>query len=106
MIRNLIATALVLSIFSTMSLANEAKTAHGVIQFVGSISRGPCELSTTDWYQHAGRLEGISPSHAGPVQASGNDCAGIADTSSIHAYEVTAASSTTPQGKVVVVTFN
>ncbi|MBD2840473.1 hypothetical protein ID144_25845 [Pseudomonas sp. JM0905a] len=106
MTRNLIAAALVLTTLSAIPLAAEAKTAHGVIQFVGSLSRGPCELSATDWYQHAGRHEGISPSHAGPVQAPGNVCAGIADTSSIRVDEVAAASSTTPPAKVVVVTFN
>ncbi len=102
----LIAIAMMLIAFSAVSHASNGKAAHGVIQFVGSLNRGPCELPLSDWYQHAGRHEGASPRHAGPVQASGNGCAGIADTSSIHADEVAAASSTTPQSKVVVVTFN
>ncbi|MGF6693455.1 MULTISPECIES: hypothetical protein [Pseudomonas] len=102
----LIAISLVLTAFSAVSHATEEKTIHGVIHFVGSINRAPCDYSTADWYLHSGRSDGSSPRSAGAVPASSGMCAGIADTSSISTYEVAASSSTAVRGRVVVVTFN
>ena len=102
----LLYSALLLTAFSANSYAGEARVAHGVIHFTGSINRGPCEYSSTAWYRHAGRNDGISPAHAGKVPEPDNLCAGIADTSSISAHEVTNGSRATVLGKVVVVTFN
>ncbi|MDH4582254.1 hypothetical protein E8F20_10275 [Pseudomonas sp. BN415] len=102
----LIVISLVLTALSAVSHATEEKTIHGVIHFVGSINRAPCDYSTADWYRHTGRSDGSSPRNAGAVPASSSVCAGIADTSSISTHEVAARSSTTVRGRVVVVTFN
>ncbi|AOE82921.1 hypothetical protein [Pseudomonas sp. TCU-HL1] len=102
----LASTALLLTAFSADSYSNEEKTIHGIIHFVGSISRAPCEYPTATWHQHAGRTNSSSPDRAGAVPAPSNRCAGISDTSSISTYEVAGTSRTTTRGKVVVVTFN
>ncbi|AYF88951.1 hypothetical protein SA496_28020 [Pseudomonas sp. JS3066] len=102
----LISVALLLTVISAVSHASDGKTTHGVIHFVGSIERGPCEYSTATWHRHAGRANGISPNGAGAVPAASGLCAGVADTSSISTFEVASTSSSTIRGKVVVVTFN
>ena len=99
-----IATLLIAS--SAASYASDGKTTHGVIHFVGSIERGPCEYSTATWNRHAGRISGVSPSSAGAVPAANGICAGVADTSSISTYVVANSFRSTIRGKVVIVTFN
>ncbi|MDH4563643.1 hypothetical protein [Pseudomonas sp. BN411] len=102
----LIPIAMLLIAFSAASQANDGKTTHGVIHFVGSIERGPCEYSTATWSRHAGRINGVSPGSAGAAPAANGICAGVADTSSIKTYEVASTSRSTIRGKVVIVTFN
>ncbi|WP_342246639.1 hypothetical protein [Pseudomonas sp. OTU5201] len=103
--RVMFAIAFALSAAPAISFAGDEGKIHGVINFVGIIERGPCSLLTSDWFVHSGRTNGISPLHAGVIPAPGNMCAGIADTSSIHAFDVVSAD-TSVKGKVVVVTFN
>ena len=91
--------------FPAVLYADEPKTFHGVIHFVGSIVRGPCDMTPTEWHQHAGRTKGRNPSQAGALPASSNECAGIADTYSIRTEKVLGAGNTV-QGEYVIVTFN
>jgi type 1 fimbria pilin len=94
-----------LAVSSGVSHAGEPGIHHGVIQFVGSIVRAPCELSPGDWYQHLGRVKGVSPTHAGSVPAASGVCAGIADTTSISSRKVSSSSSVV-QGELITITFN
>ncbi|MBT8769306.1 hypothetical protein [Metapseudomonas boanensis] len=66
----------------TVLYADEPKIFHGVIHFVGSIVRGPCEVAPAAWLQHAGRDQGRSP-HQAAVPAVEGNCAGVPDTHSI-----------------------
>lgn len=103
--RVLLAVATALSVISPASHSGEAIAYQGVIRFVGSIVRAPCDLPATTWYQHVGRINGASPTHAGAVPAPSNDCAGIADTYSISTQNVSSAGSTS-QAEIMTVTFN
>ena len=94
-----------LAVPSGISHAGEPGIHHGVIQFVGGIVRAPCELSPGDWYQHLGRVQGISPTGADSVPAASGECAGIADTASISSRKVSSAGSAV-QSELVTITFN
>lgn len=99
-----IAAAVVLVVASSAACASDSGSISGVIRFTGEIVTGVCSLPAADWYQHAGRQHGQSPTRAGAVPHPTGTCAGIADTRSISFVPV---ASTTPQkAGVIVIEFN
>ena len=100
-----VSAATALAVSSGVSHAGEPGTHHGVIQFVGSIVRAPCDLSPSDWYKHLGRVQGVSPTGADSVPAASGECAGIADTTSISSRKVSSTNSAV-QSELVTITFN
>lgn len=78
----LIAAACLLTTFSATPQAADAQSARGIIRFVGSVNKGPCDTPADTWQSHIGRSNGISPAGAGAMSVS-NHCAGVEHTSSV-----------------------
>ncbi|MCY1364275.1 hypothetical protein D9M69_510720 [compost metagenome] len=99
-----IAAAVVLVVASSAAWASNSGSITGVIRFTGAIVTGVCSMPAVDWYQHAGRQNGQSPTRAGAVPRPTGTCAGIADTRSISFVPV--ASTTSRKAGVIVIEFN
>lgn len=101
-----VAAMVALVVASSAVQASGSDSISGIIRFTGEIVVGACDMPASEWYRHAGRQDGRSPTHAGEVPPRNGVCAGIADTGSVTFTPVRHRENGTVSAGIVTVAFN